>query len=151
MQKNIMTEEKALARVAALCAKGECCTSDIDGKMRLWGVGDDARQRIIAYLVEHNYIDEERFCRAFINDKISYNRWGRRKIEQALWIKHIPERVSAPILDEIPEEKYIEVLRPLLKAKLPTIKAETEYERTMKLIRFAMGRGFDAEEVKKCL
>lgn len=150
-QKKAITEEKALQRLAALCAKAEYSTGDMDTKMRRWGLSEDARKRNIDYLVSHKYIDNSRFCRAFINDKITYNQWGRKKIEQALWMKHIPEDVSAPILNEIPEERYIEVLKPLLKAKWPTIKAETDYERSMKLIKFAMGRGFDLDIIKKSL
>lgn len=140
-----------MSRLAALCAKAEYCTGDADDKMRRWGLDEEARQRNIDYLVDNHYIDNARYCRAFINDKITYNHWGRRKIEQALWMKHIPENVSSPILDEVPEEKYLEVLRPLLKAKMPSIKADSDYERSMKLIKFAMGRGFSIEEIKQCV
>lgn len=140
-----------MSRLAALCAKAEYCKGDINDKMKRWGLDDAARKKIIDYLEEHQYIDEARYCRAFVDDKITYNRWGRRKIEQALWMKHISESISAPILDDIPEERYLEILRPLLKAKLPTIKAETDYERSMKLMKFALGRGFSIDEIKKCM
>lgn len=151
MQKKPMTEEKALSRMAALCAKAECCTADADEKMRHWGLDEEARQRNLSYLTSHHYIDDARYCRAFINDKITYNHWGRRKIEQALWLKRMPESLSGPLLDEVPEERFLEILKPLLKAKLPTIKADSDYERDMKLIKFALGRGFGMEEIRKCL
>ena len=150
-QKKPITEEKALSKLAALCAKAEYCTGDMDDKMRRWGLSEEARKRNIDYLVSHKYIDNSRYCKAFINDKITYNHWGRRKIEQALWMKHIPESISTPLLDNIPEERYIEVLKPLLKAKWPTIKAASDYERSMKLIKFAMGRGFEMDIIKKCI
>lgn len=146
-----MTGEKALSKLAALCAKAEYCIGDMDDKMRKWGLDEETRNKNIEYLVSHKYIDNARYCRAFINDKITYNHWGRRKIEQALWMKHIPEDISAPILDEIPDEKYIEVLKPLLAAKWPTIKADSDYERSMKLIKFAMGRGFSVDIIKKVI
>lgn len=151
IQKKPITEEKALAKLAALCAKAEYCKGDIDEKMRRWGLSDEARKRNIDYLVSNKYIDDARYCRAFVNDKITYNHWGRRKIEQALWMKHIDESTSAPILDEISDERYVEVLKPLLKAKWPTIEAKSDYERSMKLIKFAMGRGFGLDIIKKSL
>lgn len=151
IQKKTITEEKALAKLAALCAKAEYCTGDMDEKMRRWGLPDEARKRNIDYLVSHKYVDDARFCKAFINDKIAYNHWGRRKIEQALWMKHVDEKVSAPILDEVPDEQYLEVLKPLLKAKWPTIEAKSDYERSMKLIKFAMARGFSLDIIKKSL
>jgi len=146
-----MDEQRALARVAALCAKAEYCRGDIDDKLRRWGLDEAARQRVIDYLVGHHYVDDARYCRAFVNDKIRYNHWGRRKIEQALWQKRVPEDVSAPVLDAVPDEDYLAMLRPLLKAKWPTITAASDYERSMKLIRFAMGRGFDLDLIKKAL
>ena len=146
-----ISREKALSKLAALCAKAEYCTGDMEDKMRRWGLDKEAIQENISYLISHQYIDDTRYCKAFVNDKITYNHWGRRKIEQALWAKRIPDDVSSPILDAIPQEKYLAVLEPLLKAKLPTIKAESEYERQMKLIKYALSRGFGMEEIKQCL
>ncbi len=146
-----MNEQQALSRVAALCAKAEYSRGDIDDKLRRWGLDEAARKRVTDYLVAHQYIDDARYCRAFVSDKIRYNHWGRRKIEQALWQKRVPEAVSAPVLDAVPDEDYLDVLRPLLKAKWPTITAASDYERSMKLVRFAMGRGFSPDLIKKAL
>ena len=66
-------------------------------------------------------------------------------------MKRIPEAVSAAVLDEVPDDRYVEILRPLLKAKWPTIKAATDYERSMKLIKFAMGRGFGIDIIKRAM
>lgn len=147
----ILSEEKALSRLAALCSKGEHCTGEMDEKMRRWGLEEDARQRNIAWLVEHKFVDNARFCRAYVSDKVHYDRWGRRKIEQALWGKHIEPDVMSAALDAVPEDDWLAALRPLLKAKYPTIKAETDYERSMKLIKFAMGRGFDMDLIRRCI
>lgn len=146
-----LSREKALAKLAALCAKAEYCTGDMEDKMRRWGLSSNDIKENIAYLVDNKYIDNARYCKAFVNDKIAYNHWGRRKIEQTLWMKHVPESVSAPILDAVPEENYISVLKPLLASKAATVKAESDYERQMKLMKFAMGRGFSIDEIKQCL
>lgn len=146
-----LSREKALAKLAALCAKAEYCTGDMEDKMRRWGLDSDDIKENIAYLVDNKYIDNARYCKAFVNDKIAYNRWGRRKIEQALWMKRVPESVSAPILDAVPEEDYIKVLKPLIASKAATVKAGSDYERQMKLTKFALGRGFSMDEIKQCL
>lgn len=146
-----MEAADALRRLAALCAKGEHCSHDMEEKMRQWGLDEDDIQANIDYLRSHSYIDDARYCRAFVNDKITYNHWGPRKIEQALWQKHIPEDISRPILDEVAEETYTDVLLPMLRTKYRTTKAASEYERACKLIKFAMGRGFKYETIKSCL
>ena len=146
-----ITEEEALKKLANLCAKVEYCTGDLDEKMRQWGIDEEARKRNIDYLIKHQYVDNARFCQAYVNDKIKYNKWGRRKIEQALWLKHMPEDVSKMVLDGIDDDEYMDVLRPLLKAKWPTMHAKSDYERSMKLIKFAMGRGFDMTLIRGCI
>lgn len=146
-----LSKEKALAKLAALCAKAEYCIGDMEDKMRLWGLSGDDIKENIAYLIDNKYIDNARYCKAFINDKIAYNHWGRRKIEQALWVKRVPESVFGPILDAVPEEEYIKVLKPLLMSKSATVKADSDYERKMKLMKFALGRGFSVDEIQQCL
>ena len=146
-----LSREKALAKLAALCARAEYCTGDMEDKMRRWGLSGDDIKENISYLVANKYVDNARYCQAFVNDKIAYNHWGRRKIEQALWMKRVPASVSAPILDAVPEEDYINVLKPLIASKSATVKAESDYERQMKLMKFALGRGFSIDEIKQCL
>lgn len=151
IQKKPMLEPQALKKLADLCAKSEHCTGEVKEKMRKWGLAEDVQQRIVDKLVDLHYIDDERFTEFFVHDKIKYNKWGRRKIEQALWLKKIDSGISIPVLDAIEDEEYLEVLRPLLVSKFASIKAETEYERSMKLIKFAMGRGFTIDLIRKAI
>ncbi len=146
-----ITEQEALQKLSALCAQSEHSSGEMTEKMRKWGIAEDVQARIMARLTVEKYVDDTRFSQFFINDKIKYNKWGRRKIEQALWQKGIDRSIYEPILDDIPDEDYIAVLRPLIKSKWKTIKAITEYERSMKLIKFAMSRGFEYSIIKKCV
>ena len=151
IQKKQISEAEALRKLGDLCARGEHCSGEMAEKLRKWGIAADAQERIIDKPIDYNYIDDERFTRSFVRDKIAFNKWGRRKIEQALWQKRIPQSISQPILDEIEPEEYLNVLRPLLKSKYPAIKAETDYERSIKLIKYAMGRGFTLDLIRQCI
>ena len=145
------TEQEALITLTALCASGEHCSQEMLDKMTRWQLSEEEQARVMEYLVKNNYIDEERFTHAFVMDKIRYNKWGRRKIEQALWQKRIPKDIQTKILDEIDENEYLNVLRPLLKSKRRCIQAKNDYELNMKLIRFALSRGFTFELIRQCI
>ena len=145
------TEQEALLTLTALCASGEHCTQEMLDKMARWELSEEAQARVMQYLTEHQYIDDERFTRAFVMDKIRYNKWGRRKVEQALWLKRIPKDIQTKILDEIDENEYLNVLRPLIKSKRRSIKAKSDYEANMKLIKFALGRGFTFDIIRQCI
>lgn len=149
--KKPMTEEKALAQLASLCSTAEHCTHDVEERLERWELPADAKERIIDFLLTHHFVDNERYCEAFVHDKIKYNKWGRRKIEQALRMKQMDRTIAARVLDGVPDEAYLNVLSPLLKAKWPTIQARNDYERSMKLIRFAMGRGFELHLIRLCI
>lgn len=145
------TEQDAYLTLAALCAQAEHCQWEMTEKMRRWELSDEAQARIMERLVKERYVDDERFARAFVKDKVRYNKWGRRKVEQALWAKHIDEAIRQQVLDEVDDGEYIRVLRPLLQQKRKTTKANSDYELNGKLIRFAMSRGFTMDIIKQCI
>ena len=146
-----MTEQEAYLQLAALCAQAEHCQQEMRDKMRRWELDETVQNRIVARLVKERYVDDERYARAFVKDKIRYNKWGRRKVQQALWQKHIDADIQQQVLDEIDEKEYLDILRPLLKQKRKSIKAESDYELNQKLVRFALGRGFGFDIIRQCL
>ena len=146
-----MSEEQALARLTALCASAEHCTGEMIDKMTKWEISEEAQARIMEHLVKNKYIDDERYCRAFVHDKMEYNHWGRRKIEQALYVKHVDKAIQKTVLDEIPDEDFIDILRPLIVQKRRQTRANSEYEMNIKLMRFAASRGFTIEQIRQCI
>ena len=142
----MMTEDQAFSKLSAMCARAEHCVHDVTEKMRRWQVPADVQERVINRLVSERYIDEERYCRAFVRDKLQYAKWGRLKIEQALRMKRIPEGVVARVFDEIEPSAYVETLRRVLEAKAKSVKADSRAELKAKLMRFAYGRGYSADD-----
>lgn len=149
--KKEMSEQEAYLQLAALCAQAEHCEQEMRDKMKRWELDEMVQNRVINRLTEERYIDNERYARAFVKDKIRYNKWGRRKVQQALWMKRIDTDIQQRVLDEIDEKEYLDVLRPLLKQKRKSIKAGNDYELNQKLVRFALSRGFTFDIIRQCL
>lgn len=150
MKKDI-TEQEAYLQLAALCAQAEHCQQEMRDKMRRWELDETVQNRIIDRLIKERYIDDERYARAFVKDKIRYNKWGRRKVQQGLWQKRIDADIQQRVLDEIDEKEYLDILRPLLKQKRKNIRAASDYELNQKLARFALSRGFTFDLIRQCL
>lgn len=146
-----MTKEQVLYKLTSLCARAEYCQHDMLEKMRKWEVNSVDQADIMEYLLREKYVDEERYARHFISDKIRFNKWGRRKVEQALYMKRIPESIYRPILDEQCDEDYEDILMPLLRNKLRTVKGKNSYDIRNKIIRFALSRGFETDLVLKAV
>lgn len=147
----IPNEQQALERISSRCAKSELCESDVRRKLSEWEQSAEVTDRIVARLRAEGFIDDRRFCHAFVEDKWKFNRWGRMKIRMALQQKGLRGDIPGSALSEIDPDEYSSVLSELLREKKRTLNTVSVYELRQKLIRFAIGRGFEPEIIKECL
>lgn len=145
------SESQALVKAAAYCSKAERAESDVRRKLSLWELQPDETQRIISRLKKENYLNEDRFCRSFIKDKLLFNKWGRIKIIFELKKKQISEQTISRSFDEFESDAFEDSLLKVLTSKAKTTKGKDEYDKRNKLIRFALDRGYSYDQIQKCL
>lgn len=145
----VMSEQEALSRLAALCARTEYCLSDIRRKMEAWLLPEGAAESIIKRLTTDRYVDENRYAHAFVRSKFRFNRWGRDKIARALKMKGISDEDIADGLTELNADEAEQTLMELLIAKNRRLTYKNDYDRYMKLLRFAVGRGFSVDAARR--
>lgn len=150
-KKKPITEQEALQKLSALCARAEHSSGEMLEKMRRWQLSEDARERVLDRLIDEKFVDDERFARLFVREKIRFDRWGRRKIEQALYQKGVASDISRRVLDEVDDETYVAELKKLIAAKRRSVQAESDYEMRAKLTKYALGRGFGYEVICRCI
>ena len=141
--KKPLTPGEALNKAAAYCTLCERCISEVSAKLTAWGVPHDEQEKIIARLIEEKFIDEERYCRAFVNDKVKFNRWGRIKITAALREKHLPQEYIKEALENIDEEAYMQSLKEVIEIKRREFKGKDDFATQQKIIRHAASRGYE--------
>ena len=133
--------------MTSLCARREYCCADIAEKLRRKGATPEQTAVLIDRLIEEGYIDEGRYARAFVHDKILYNGWGRIKVARHLRAKGICPAYIQEAMPCITEEQYAEVFQKVLRSKQRSIKGETDYEVRQKLARSLIARGFEPSYV----
>ncbi len=146
-----LSESEMLHRAAAYCSASEHCVQDVEKKIRQAGLSDEACGRIIARLLQERFIDERRFARYFVSDKLRFNKWGRVRINYELQKRGIAAEIRSEAIGCIPEQVYEETLMDLLRGKMKNTRGKDERERYVKLLRFAVGRGFEMGESARCL
>lgn len=147
-----LTEREAYNKAAVYCSRSEHCASEVCEKLRQWGVTDtEVQLRIVQQLVDENYINERRFCQAFVHDKFHFNHWGRQKIAMYLFQKRLPSAFVEEALQEIGDDDSMQVAKQVLATKLPSIKAANGYELYAKLMRFASGRGIEPDIARRAI
>ena len=141
----------AFLRVAHICSQKECCIFDIKQKLRRKELSDTEIEQIIDKLVAEKYIDETRYARSYIADKLRFNKWGAQKIKNHLRAKYIPTSIIENAFLEFENDALTQALPDLLEKKRKSVKGKSEYEINTKLIRYALGKGFAMSDVLKCL
>ena len=141
--KKPLTPSEALNKAAAYCTLCERCQSEVSTKLTAWGVPHDEQEKIIARLTNEKFIDESRYCRAFVNDKVKFNRWGRIKITAALREKHLPQEHIKEALENIDENAYLQSLKEVIETKRKELKGGDDFATQQKIIRHAASRGYE--------
>ena len=145
-------------RLRRQCSLREYCSSDILSKATsawLRACPDDTEgaaafaRKAVESLQDDGYVDDLRYAAAFARDKSSLSGWGTVKIRYALSVKKIEPDVIASALREIDSGKASDRLRRLLEGKARQLGDAPD--RRMKLLRFALSRGYSYDDVAEIL
>ena len=141
--KNPLSPGEALNKAAAYCTLCERCISEVSAKLTTWGVPYAVQEEIITRLTNEKFIDEARYCRAFVNDKVRFNRWGRLKITSALREKRLPQEYIKEAMENIDEDAYQQSLQETIDIKRRELKGKDDFATQQKIIRHAASRGYE--------
>lgn len=143
-------KEKILNRLRRQCSRREYCSSDILKKAAEALEGDrDLAKEILDVLIEEKYVDDFRYASAYAREKAMISGWGATKIRYMLSGKGIEREVIAKALEEIDDDKAEARLEKILDTKYRTLKDDPQVR--MKLLRFALGRGYQYDEVASAI
>ena len=142
MAKTELSKLEWLAKAQAYCAKAEHCAADVRRKLYEWGTPSDLFDEIEESLYSDNFLDDARFCAAYVHDKVEYQSWGRLKIQAGLRALQLPESEISQALKNIDEIAYFGNLRKLIRSR----SADSEDKR----LRFLSQRGYTFDEIRKC-
>lgn len=150
-RKKQMTPEMAYVRLTALCARTECCKSDVRKKLAAWCIEAEDAEKIVAKLAEEKYIDEARYAVAFANEKIKFARWGTSKVSFNLRQKGLSADLIENALSQILPDDYGKMMEQTLRAKFRTLNYKDRNDARAKLLRFGAGRGFEFAKMKNII
>lgn len=149
--RRVYTREEALSRMAAYCSSAEHCLSEVRAKLNVMQLTSGDIEIILDRLVDEGFVDEQRFCKAYVLDKMRYNGWGRNKISVMLAQKQVDKQAISDAIDSIEDDEYYGIMKQIVDNKRRSVSAKSAYERNAKLMRFALGRGFEMSLVSRYL
>lgn len=139
------TQQQAKVKVSRYCAYQERSQHEVRQKLADMGFWGDEAEEIIADLIETDFVNEERFARAFAGGKFRVKKWGRQKITQALKAHKVSAYCLKAALSEIKEEDYWNTLVEQTKKRWAKEKGPQEYVRKQKTVRYLITRGYEQD------
>jgi len=138
---------ETLARIRAWCDLRERAQQEVRDKLYDWGLHREEVESCIAELVTDNYLNEERFARAYVSGKFRIKKWGRVKILNGLHQKRVSGHCVQLGLEEIDPDDYVKTIRALIDKKVGLIKAASDYEQRQKLAGYLARKGYETDIV----
>ncbi len=141
------TVDEAQKRLEQYCAYQERCHKEVTQKLYDMKMIPEARDQIIVHLLQHNFLNEERFAKAFVRGKFRIKKWGKQRLQLELKRKDINNTLIAIALKEIDDVDYYETFNSLAERKFETIKASNTQKKRKKLADYLLYRGWESHLV----
>ena len=145
------TIKMALEKGANFCAYQERSQNEVRQKLYDFKLDSDDVEEVLMMLIQEDFVNEERFAKAYCRGKFNQNKWGKTKIKQGLKQKKVSDRCIRIGLSEINIEKYQEVLTLLLSKKRETIKDKNQWAVKKKLLNYAIQKGYEYEIIQNLI
>lgn len=129
------------------CAYQERSQKEVRNKLYELGFYGDEIEELIVELIAENFLNEERFAKAFAGGKFRVKKWGRNKIEMALKQHNISAYCIKKGLEEIDEADYMNALEGIIQKKSEAVHESNPFIKKNKVAQFAISKGYEPELV----
>ena len=145
--KKTYTLQEATSKLESYCAYQERCHQEVVQKLTGMHMIPEAIDVIMVHLLQHNFLNEERFAKTFVRGKFKIKAWGRNRLTFQLKQKGVSKVNINNALAEITEEEYIGLFNDLADKKASSIKETNKLKKKKKFIDYFLYRGWESHLV----
>ncbi len=143
LQKTYSVDE-AQKKMENFCAYQERCHKEVRSKLVSMNMIPQVIDTIIVHLIEHNYLNEERFAKTFVRGKFRIKKWGKNRLKRELKFREISKYSIDIALKEINEDDYRNTLDALVKKRIAQVKENNKYKKRKKVADYLLYRGWES-------
>ena len=142
-EKNQLTKNEIQSKLEYYCSYQERCYKEVEEKMYSFSLTNTEKEVFLTYLIENNFINEERFAKSFVRGKHNYKFWGKNRIVNELKFRNISSRNIQTALKEISEGTYIENFHQLAEKHWYNITERKGQKKNKKFVDFLLRKGYE--------
>lgn len=150
-EKKLFTFEETRQKLVNYCVYQDRCHAEVEQKMRDFVLIPEAREEILLYLMQENYLNEERFVRSYIRGKFYIKHWGKNKIRMNLKQKGISDKLISTCFNEIDDNDYEKTLRRLFENYYDKLSGLKNYQKKSKTITHLISKGYEYDLIMEVL
>lgn len=151
MNQKAFTVNEIKKKLEYYCVYQDRCHQEVEKKLVEYRVIPEVRELILLHLMQHNFLNEERFAKSFARGKFRIKQWGRKRIIQELKFKDISEYNIRSGLKEIEEKEYLKTLERIALVKAKTIHEKNSYVRKQKLYQHLYRKGYEPDLISQVI
>ena len=141
------TVDEAQKKLENYCAYQERCHKEVREKLKDMKMIPEAIDKIIVHLINHNFLNEERFAKAFVRGKFRIKKWGKNRLVRELKFRDISKYSIDVALKEIDLDDYYKTLDELTQKRIDQVKEKNIYKKKKKVADYLLYRGWESHLV----
>lgn len=138
------TLEEAKRALEHYCVYQDRCHKEVEQKLRDYKMIPEACEVIIIHLIEHDFLNEERFSKSFARGKFNIKKWGKLRITRELKFRNVSDYNIKTALKEINEDDYLKTFHLLAEKRFMAISEKNTFKKKKKLIDYLLYRGWES-------
>ena len=135
-------EKVIIEKIQSYCLYQDRCIKEVKNKLYSFKVSSQLVENIVEYLIDNDYLNEERYTKMFIQGKLRIKKWGRIKLKYELRSKGIDIKIINEHINQINEEDYIEYFNEFSTNKIKFLKGSND-QKKRSFINYFTYRGWE--------
>lgn len=151
MEKKSLNLDDIKKNLTRYCNFQERCYSEVDKKLSSYELTESQIKEITDYLINNSLLNEKRFTELFIQGKLRYRQWGRKKLVQELRLKGVEEELIQSEIRAVDDVDFENALYHLLNKKIQMVSGKNPAKKRQKIYRYLLSKGHEKELIYKAL
>lgn len=139
--------KEVIQKMEYYCAYQERCHAEIKEKLYSFQVTPDEKDQIIVHLLDHNYLNEERFASVYTQSKLHQKKWGKKRITLELKAKQISSFLITKSIREIDANEYKSIFDQVSEKHWDTITEKNTLKKRKEFCDYLLRKGWESDWV----
>ena len=145
MHTSFSKEEKLiLEKIKSYCQYQERCTKEVRKKLYTLKTSTESTEKIISFLTNNDFLNDERFTQFFIQGKLRIKKWGKIKLKYELKSRGINYKLVDTYLKNISDDEYVSYFEEFSSNKIKFLKGTLD-QKKRSFINYFTYRGWENE------